>query len=114
MKMDKNFEEDMMDEVYDGKGKEKKHRFMTMDDVATELEKDFAEEIADSRKYLCMAKVAEKAHCEDDCHYLLEMAKDEYTHAYFIHSFMEEHDIHVPEEQVRDFEELKETMKEFF
>ncbi|MDE7424993.1 MAG: hypothetical protein K2N51_15100 [Lachnospiraceae bacterium] len=112
--MDAKYREEMgmEDEVFEGK--DKKHKIMTMEDVAHELKKDFAEEIMDSKKYLCMAKVAEKSHCEEDCHYLTEMAKDEYTHAYFIHEFMIEHDIHVHEEQKREFEELKERMKEFF
>lgn len=107
MKMDME-----MDEIYDVKNK--KHKMMSMEDVSKELEKDFGEEISDSKKYLCMAKIAEKAHSEDDYHYLTEMAKDEYTHAYFIHNFMVEHDICVPEEQKKEFEELKEKMKEFF
>lgn len=114
--MDKKFEDDMdmeVEEVFEGSDK-KHHKFMSMDDVVRELRKDFPEEIADSKKYLCMAKVAEKAHNEDDCHYLLEMAKDEYTHAYFIHSFMEEHDIQVPEEQEEEFMRLKDKMREFF
>lgn len=110
MKMDSKFEDEMMDEMLEGKGK----KCMTMEDVSEQLSKDFADEIADSRKYLHMAKVAEKADDYEDCHYLTEMAKDEYTHAYFIHSFMEEHDICIPEEQEKDFECLKETMKGFF
>lgn len=113
MKIDEKFEEDM-DMVDVVEGRDKTHKFMTMEDVAKELKKDFAEEIADSKKYLCMAKVAEKAHCEEDCHYLTEMAKDEYTHAYYIHSFLHEHDIHVLEELEEKFEALKEHIQEFF
>ena len=116
MKMDAKFEEDMEmeDEMHEGKHKGGKHKIMTMEDVAENLKADFAEEIADSKKYFCMAKVAERAGNEHDCHYLTEMAKDEYTHAYFIYEFMHEHDIHVPEDQAGEFEELKEKMKEFF
>lgn len=110
MKMDSKFEGEMMDEAFDGK----KNKAMTMEDVAEQLSEDFAEEIADSKKYLHMAKVAEKADDYEDCHYLTEMAKDEYTHAYFIHSFMEEHDLDISEEQEKEFECLKDTMKGFF
>lgn len=112
MKMDTKFEEDMEmeDVMHHGKSK----RLMTMEDVSEELKKDFTEEIADSKKYLCMSKIAENANCEETCCYLLEMAKDEYTHAYFIHDFMCEHDMHIPEEDKREFEKLKEKMKEFF
>lgn len=117
MKMDSKFGEDMeMEEMVEGKGHNNKqhYKMMSMEDVAKELEKDFGEEIEDSKKYLCMAHVADKAGNEHDCHYLTEMAKDEYTHAYFIHSFMEEHDLDVLEDLEVEFEELKNKMKKFF
>lgn len=121
MKMDERFEDDM--EMYqkehrehtgDIDDKDKKHKMMTMEDVANELADDFADEISDCKKYMHMAKVADKSGDYDDCHYLTEMSKDEYTHAYFIHNFMVEHGICIPEEQEKDFECLKEKMKEFF
>lgn len=94
--------------------KEEKHRMMTMADVSECLQKDFAEEIADAKKYLCMAKIADNAGDEHDCHYLLEMAKDEYTHACFIHEFLERHDVCIHEEHKRCYHELEEEMAEFF
>lgn len=113
MKMDSKFEDDMaVDSVV--KHREKKHKLMTMEDVANELSGDFEDEISDSKKYYHMAKIADRAGDDEDCHYLTEMAKDEYTHAYFIHNFMKEHDIHIPEEQEKAFEELTDMMKEFF
>lgn len=112
MKMDTKFDEDMeMDEMHKH---DKKDWVMTPDDVAKELSKDFADEISDSKKYHRMAKVMEKAGDHDDCHYLTEMAKDEYTHAYFIYNFMVDHDMHIPEEQEKDFKELKEKMGKYF
>lgn len=113
MKMDSKFEDEMMDEVLESK-ENKMCKVMTMEDVVEQLTKDFTDEIADSKKYLHMAKVVEKADDYEDCHYLTEMAKDEYTHAYFIHNFMVERNIHIPEEQEEEFECLKETMKGFF
>lgn len=93
----------------------KRHKLMKLEDVIEQLQEDFAEEIADSKKYLCMAKAVERAgHSEEACYYLTEMAKDEYTHANFIHSVMVKHDIELPEEQVKEYEELEEKMKEFF
>lgn len=113
--MDSKFEDEMMDEAsVKGKSKETFHNIMTMENVAETLAGDFADEISDSKKYLHMAKIADKAGNHEDCHYLTEMAKDEYTHAYFIHSFMVEHHMDVPKEQAEEFECLKETMKEFF
>lgn len=114
MKMDGKFMEDFAEDEGMEVAAGKEHKSMTMEDVAHELKKGFADEIADSKKYHHMAKIAEKAHCEEDCHYLMEMAKDEYTHAYFIHNFMKEHDIHIPEEHEEEFEHLTEEMKGFF
>lgn len=91
-----------------------KKQMMTMQDVSERLQEDFSEEIADAKKYLCMAKIADNAGDEHDCHYLLEMAKDEYTHACFIHDFMERHNVCVHEEHERCYCELKEEMAEFF
>lgn len=126
MKMDEKIDDEMMDEPEhkERHWKDSEHdrhhvdykerKMMTMDDVSECLQKDFAEEIADSKKYLCMAKIADCAGDEYDSHYLLEMAKDEYTHAHFIHDFMERHDICILEEQEECFHELKEKMAEFF
>lgn len=112
----KPFDEELMDETAHttSKGSGKERKMMSMGDVAEALQNDFAEEIADSKKYLCMAKIADHADDHHDCHYLLEMAKDEYTHAAFIHDFMKRHDMCIPEEQEASFNELKETMAEFF
>lgn len=118
MDMNYKYDEDMdmTEETVTGGHKKhvKTHKIITMDDVSEQLKVNFADEIADSHQYLCMARVADKAGCEEDCHYLIEMAKDEYTHAYFIHNFMHEHGIHVPEEQEEEFMHLKEKMSEFF
>lgn len=94
--------------------KDKEHKIMTMEDVANELEKDFADEIADSKRYLCMAKVADSANDHKDSHYLLEMAKDEFTHARFIYWFMRKHDMWIAEDQEKKYHELAEEMNKFF
>lgn len=106
-------DDELMDDTIHESGK-KEHKMMTMSDVSKCLQKDFAEEMADAKKYLCMAKIADRADDHHDCHYLLEMAKDEYTHAMFIHDFMERHDLHIPEEHEECFHKLKEEMAEFF
>lgn len=111
MKMD---DELMEETTAHASNKKKEHKLMTMEDVAGRLQENFADEIADAKEYLFMAKIADHAHDEHDCHYLLEMAKDEYTHAVFIHDFMERHDIHIPEEEQECFNKLKEEMAEFF
>lgn len=102
---------DDMDMDMPAKGKKK---MMTMDDVSEFLQKDFSEEMEDSKKYLCMSKIADNAGDHHDCHYLLEMAKDEYTHATFIYDFMKRHDICIPEVHERCYKKLEEEMAEFF
>lgn len=115
MKSSESFmsDDDMDMESMSHKDKEKK-KMMTMDDVAECLQKDFPGEIDDAKKYMCMAKIADNADAHHDSHYLLEMAKDEYTHAVFIHDFMERHGLHIPEEQEECFVALKAEMAEFF
>lgn len=118
MKMDSKFEDDMEMSNEEGHeyhhGKDKKHKIMTMEDVADNLSKDLMDEIEDSNKYFHMSKIAEKSGNNEDSYYLFEMSKDEFTHAYFIHCFMIEHDIDIPEDQEKEFECLKNKMKEFF
>lgn len=91
-----------------------KKKMLTMEDVSKHLQKEFPEELAGAKKYLCAAKIADNASDHHDCHYLLEMAKDEFTHAVFIHDFMERHGMSIPEVQEKCFVELKAEMAEFF
>lgn len=116
MKMDEGFgdygtENEMVDMHHHG---EKKKKMMTMDDVSECLQKDFSEEMEDAKKYLCMAKIADGAGDHHDSHYLLEMAKDEYTHACFIRSFMKHHEMEIPLAHEKRYKELEEEMAEFF
>lgn len=108
--------EDMLDDMTAAKDwkKDDKHKITSMDDVTEELENDFADEIHDSKKYMRMSRVAEKHGDYDDSYYLLEMSKDEFTHAKFIHEYLEEHDIEIPEELEEKYEKLEEEMSEFF
>lgn len=106
--------EDSMVGVVKSWDKSKSKKVMTMDEVADHLADDFEDEIHDSKKYLCMAKVADHAGNSHDSHYLMEMAKDEYTHARFIRDFMEEHDMEVPEDQLEQFEKLEKEIEKFF
>lgn len=104
----------MVAKVWDKDSKGSKDKPMTMGDVADKLVDDFEDEIDDSKKYLCMAKVAEKSGNEHDSYYLYEMAKDEYTHARFIKDFMEEHDIEIPEDHEERYHKLEEEINRIF
>lgn len=111
MKLDDRIDDDMLDDKTEGK---KGHKIMTMEDVAHELHKDFEGELSDCKRYMCMSRVADDAGAHHDSHYLLEMAKDEYTHACYIHDFLEKHDIDIPEAQEEEYKKLSEKMREFF
>lgn len=102
--------------LFDDKEECEQHgqKVVTMSDVAECLQKDFSEEIADAKKYLHMARIAEAAGNEHDNHYLLEMAKDECTHAIYIHDFMKRHAMCISEADEKCFAELKAEMQEFF
>lgn len=109
--------EDMLDDMTvskDWKKDDRHHKAMTMDDVSKELEDDFEDEIHDSKKYMHMSRVAEKHGDYEESYYLLEMSKDEFTHAEFIHDYLEEHDIDIPEELEEKYKKLEEEMAEFF
>lgn len=95
-------------------GSKEEHEMTTMSDVAECLKKDFVDEIHDSKKYLCMARIAECSGDEYAAHYLLEMAKDEYTHAAFIHDFMEKHNMCIHEEHETCYMKLKNEISCFF
>lgn len=114
MKMEDKFGDEPMEETAHSGSKDKERKMMTMADVSECLHKDFAEEMSDAKKYLCMAKIADHAGDEHDCHYLLEMAKDEWTHAMFIHDFMKRHELHIPEEHEECYCKLEKEMAEFF
>jgi len=106
-------EDNLVDDMEEMDTPENGKKMMTMDDVADRLQKDFSEEIADAKKYLCMAKIADCAGAYSDSHYLLEMAKDEYTHACFIHDFMERHDMRASEHHEKCYHKLEEEMAHF-
>lgn len=120
MKLDGNMDDDMMDDESMHKcndAVERKHsdcNMMTMKDVACGLSNDFGDEIADSKKYLRMAKIAEDARLYSDSHYLLEMARDEYTHARFIHRFMDKYGMCIPEDLEERYKWLEDEISKFF
>lgn len=108
-KTDDMFMEDEAAGKYEGEKK-----IMTMADVAECLQKDFEEEMSDCKKYMCMAKVADNAGDHDASHYLLEMSRDEFTHACFIHGFMENHGMCICKEHEECYKALEAEMAGLF
>lgn len=87
---------------------------MTLEDISKKLHGDFNDEIQDANTYLNMAKCAQRMEHHDLAHYLCEMAKDEYSHAKFIHMYLVENGIDIDEEDKADWHELEERFPHEF
>lgn len=87
---------------------------MTLPEITSILQEHLPDEIHDSKKYMHMAKSAEEHGNADLAGYLYEMSKDEFTHAEFIHGYLKETGIHIPDEQAVAFEELKYKAERIF
>lgn len=84
-----------------------KHCMMSLSDITEKLHNDFQDEIDDANKYQDMANSAAKmGHCEL-ADILCAMAKDEHSHAKFIHEFLKESGVTVCEKTCHDWEELE-------
>lgn len=91
-----------------------KHKMMTLYDITDKLYENFPDEINDANHYMDMAKSAHNMGHEELAHYLSEMAKDEYTHAMFIHHHLKESGIEMPEEWHKEWEELENRFRGYF
>lgn len=60
-------------------------------DLGEHLSGHLKSEIEGFNGYMDMAEIADKKGDSELCEYLMQMAEDEYTHAYFIYKYMEEH-----------------------
>lgn len=76
----------------------------------------FHAEIADSKMYLEAATAMEDRDGTDAniVAGLYEMAKDEYSHAYFLKKYLDEHDIDIPEACEKNFKDLEVQIKKVF
>lgn len=63
-----------------------------MNDVVAELQRRFAEEVADFNSYLLIAQTAHDADMEQAYHILKDIACEEYIHAKHLHTILSEHD----------------------
>lgn len=66
-------------------------------------------EVADSEMYLAAAVAMEKAAGTDDKMVLglYEMAKEEFSHAYFLREYLIDHDEHIPDECEKAYRDLE-------
>lgn len=70
-------------------------------------------EIQDAETYISMAKTAKSAGDMHLCKYLFAMAKDEYSHAKFIHTEMTKAGMTASAEDVAAFVAMETHIKEF-
>lgn len=94
--------------------KEAKHRMMSLGEITDDLHEDFCDEIEDANKYMDMANSAASM-----CHYdladtLCAMAKDEFSHAKFIHCFLKSSGVEIPDEVCKKWEELEQRFRRIF
>lgn len=79
------------------------------EDMIEKVKERLHSEIADSKMYLDAAIAMENADNADQevVMGLYEMAKDEYSHAYFFKNYLDKHDIDIPESCEKSFKELE-------
>ena len=87
---------------------------MTKEEISKHLLTRFAAEMEDATNYHTMAETAEKMGKYDLVDGLIDMAKDEYTHAEFIKMTMENMDVTIPDEHQKKWDVLEEKFKDLF
>lgn len=87
---------------------------MSLQDITKTLQEHLSEEIEDSKHYWHMAKSAEDMGNDKLAKYLYAISKDEFTHADFIHDYLKESGLMIPEAQAVAFEELKHKIGKMF
>ena len=93
--------------------KEEGH-MMTLEDITKKLHEDFPDEISDANTYLSMAECAYQMEHQELAHYLCEMAKDEFSHATFIHEYLKKTGIPIDEEDAMEWSKLEERFRKKF
>lgn len=91
-----------------------KHGMMSLSEITDKLYEQFPDEINDANHYMDMAKSAYDMGHEELAQYLCEIAKEEFTHAMFIHHHMKESGVEIPEEWNKEWEELENRFRKYF
>lgn len=79
-----------------------------------EMMEDFPDEINDANKYLDFARMAKKHGDEEIAEGLIEIAKDEYTHAHFIREILIDEGLEMKPGVNEAFEMLKKRVERIF
>jgi ferritin len=91
-----------------------KRTLMTMADITNKLHEEFEDEIEGANNYLSMAISAYEMEHLTLAEYLSAIAKDEFSHATFIHNFLEKSGVAISEEHAKAFKELEERFRKEF
>lgn len=83
------------------------HHLMSLSEITEHLHKHFKDEIDDANKYQDMANSAGRMNHWELADALHEIAKEEFSHAYFIHCFLKESGVNLSEEVHEEWEELE-------
>lgn len=87
---------------------------MTKEEFTKHIVPHLSEEIEDACNYYDMAMNADKMDNDYLTRGLIEMTKDEYSHAKFIMGIMDEMDIEIPPEEAKRWYELDKKMEKLF
>lgn len=85
----------------------REHRMMSISDITDKLHEEFMDEIEGANQYMDMANSAAHMHHYDLAEVLSAMAKDEFSHANFIHHFLKESGVQISESCHEAWEELE-------
>lgn len=88
-----------------------KHLKMSMEDITTKLHNEFKDEVDGANEYLDMAISACDMQHQELSNRLSCMAYDEYTHAMFIHDFLNKSGVTISEEHEKSFNEMVERFQ---
>jgi ferritin len=87
---------------------------MTLQDIIEDFKHEFMDEVNGANKYLDEGWAADEMHYRDLCTHLCAMAKDEYSHAKFIHQTLMRYGIEIPTEEQTAWTQLEERMHQLF
>lgn len=96
--------------------KETKHseREESLECIKSYFSKELPDEINGCCEYLDLAKKAEETGHTDLAHGLYEMARDEYTHAKFIHDHLIDWGCEIPQNEMMKYHSMKERIFRVF
>lgn len=91
-----------------------KHGMMSLSEITENLYEEFPDEMEDANHYMDMSKSAYDMGHQELAYYLCEIAKDEFTHAKFIHHHLKESGVEISTEWHKEWEELENRFRQYF